>query len=245
MSPLRWGLLFLAALIVSVLARMPAAWVAGEAMKVSRGQFEIHNTQGTIWRGTTDLRLPPSGLTLRDVRWRFDLTGLASLQWRYALESADPTLAGKALVGFGLGSITVADADLSLPARTATLIAPMAATFSPGGTLSANIRSLHCKDQLCTGDAMLRWSEASVSLAELKPLGDYQVDALLKDGRADYDLKTLKGSFRAAGKGSWQPGSLPRFAGELSAAPDQLQKVQGFMRLFGTPDERGVLRINR
>lgn len=245
MSPLRWGLLFVLALLGGIIARTPAAWLAEEAMKASRGQFELQNAQGTLWRGTADVRLPQAGLALRNIRWRFDPLGLASLQWRYHLESEDPSFAGKGFVGVGVGGMSVADADIALPARVAAQLIPMAATFSPDGNLFANIRSLRCKDLTCTGDSTLSWTEASVSLAELKPLGDYQMEVRLQDGRADFDLKTLKGSLRAAGKGNWQPGSPLRFAGELSAAPDQLPRVQGFMRLFGTPDERGVLRINR
>ena len=67
---------------------------------------------------------------------------------------------------------------------------------------------------------------------------------MLNDGRADFDVKTLKGTLRAAGKGQFANGAL-RFTGELSAPPDQMPRVQGLMRLLGTPDERGVLRINR
>jgi general secretion pathway protein N len=240
----RWIGLFVVALLVALLAQMPASWLVAQAADRLKGQVDIQNATGTLWRGSADVRMVQGGMTLKAVNWRFQPSGLLALQWRYAIDINDAALIGNASVGFGLGSITLSNAQLDLAARTAPAVAPMLGAFSPEGRVLANIRSLSCRGELCTGDVMLTWRDAAVSLAELRPLGDYQIEAVLKDGNADFDVKTLKGALRAAGKGQLQNGAL-RFNGELSAPPDQLPRVQGLMRLFGTPDERGVLRINR
>lgn len=243
MSVTRWVMLFVAALLAALLARMPASWVAERAAPSLRG-VQLSNIEGTVWRGEADIQIASAGLVLKNLRWRFQPAGLFALQWRYGLESDDAALAGRANIGLGFGSVTLTDSELALPARTAAALAPMLSAFSPEGQMTANIRTLRCKGDVCSGDAKAIWSAAAVSLAELRPLGDYQIDAVLNDGRADFDVKTLKGTLRAAGKGQFHNGAL-RFNGELSAPPDQLPRVQGLMRLLGTPDERGVLRINR
>lgn len=243
MSLARWLMLFVAALLVALLARMPAGWVATQAASSLRGA-QLQNVDGTVWRGKADIHLTQSALTLKGVRWQFQPLGLLSLQWRYAVESDDAALTGRASVGLGLGSVTLSDSALMLPARTAGSFAPMLSAFSPEGQVVANIRTLQCKGEVCTGDVKATWTNASLSLAELRPLGDYEIIAALKDGNANFDVKTLKGTLRAAGKGQFENGAL-RFNGELSVPPDQMTKVQSLMRLLGTPDERGVLRINR
>lgn len=243
MSVTRWVLLSIAALLIALLARMPAAWVAERAAPSLRG-VQLQNIEGTVWRGRADVTLTQAGLTLKDIRWRFQPAGLLALQWRYGIESSDAALAGRANVGLGIGSVTLTDGELALLARTAGALVPMLAAFSPEGNVTANIRTLQCKGERCSGDVKATWNGAALSLAELRPLGDYQIDAVLNDGRADFDVKTLKGTLRAAGKGQFANGAL-RFTGELSAPPDQMPRVQGLMRLLGTPDERGVLRINR
>lgn len=243
MSLTRWVLLSIAALLIALLARMPAAWVAERAAPSLRG-VQLQNIEGTVWRGRADVTIAQAGLALKGIRWRFQPSGLLALQWRYGIESDDAALAGRASVGLGVGSVTLTDSKLALPARTAGHLVPMLSTFSPEGQVTANIRTLRCQGYTCSGDVKATWAGAALSLAELRPLGDYQIDAVLNDGRADFDVKTLKGTLRAAGKGQLQNGAL-RFNGELSAPPDQMPKVQGLMRLLGTPDERGVLRINR
>jgi general secretion pathway protein N len=241
---LRWFSFFVIALLFALAAQAPAAWLVAQAGDHLKGQVEIQNASGTIWRGSADVRHSASNLNIQSVRWRFQPAGLFALQWRYAVDASDAALAGSANAGFGFGSVTLSDSTLDMPARTASAVAPVLGTFSPDGRVLANIRSLQCKGDACSGDVALTWRDAAVALAELRPLGDYQIDAQLRDGNADFDVKTLKGTLRAAGKGQFQNGAL-RFTGELSAPPDQLPRVQGLMRLFGTPDERGVVRINR
>lgn len=244
MSVTRWVVLFAAMLVAALLVQLPANWVLPIVGERLRGHIEFQRIGGSAWFGVADVHLVRSGVTLKMLHWRIDPSGLLSLQLRYKLDTANAELSGKAKAGIGFGGLTIEDAELALPARTVGNLVPVISAFSPDGQVTANIRILQCKGERCTGEVTATWNGAALSLAELRPLGDYQIDAVLNDGRADFDVKTLKGTLRAAGKGQFANGAL-RFTGELSAPPDQLPKVQGLMRLIGIPDERGVLRINR
>lgn len=245
MSKLKLGVLFALALGLALIMQAPAWLISQRLPELSQGEAELRDVQGTLWRGSAILHLPKHGLTLDKLTWRFRPLALPGLEWRYAVTIEDAELLATGGVGATFTGIVISEAQADMGARSATALFPLAATFSPEGKLTANIRKLSCANIRCDGDATLQWREAGLALAELRPLGDYQLAATFNAGRADYELKTNKGTLRAAGRGTWEPGKRPTFTGEVSAPPDQLPKVQGLLRLLGTPDERGVVRISR
>jgi len=245
MSKLKLAVLFAVALLLALVMQAPAWLVAQRLPGLTSGEVELRDVQGTVWRGSATMHLPKHGLTLDKLTWRFRPLALLGLEWRYALTVEDAELTATGSAGATFTAIVISDLHAELGARTATALFPLAAAFNPEGKVDANIRKLSCANIRCDGDATLQWRDASLALAELRPLGDYQLAATFSAGRADYELKTLKGTLRAAGRGSWEPGKPPTFTGEVSAPQDQLSKVQGVLRLLGTPDERGVVRINR
>lgn len=239
------GLFFVLALGVALAARFPAHGLGERITAASGGGLHLEEAEGTVWQGRASVRLA-NGHRLEDIEWQFQPLGLLSLEWRYRLSSDHPGLRGSMLAGVTPGGFRLGETDLRLPARSLAALYPMAGTFSPEGWLQVRTAGLSCSRALaCDGDALVTWTEAAMALAELRPLGDYQLAVQARADRFDFDLKTLKGSLRAAGKGSWQSGQGPRFTGELSAPPGELPRVQGLMRLFGEPDGRGLLHIQR
>jgi general secretion pathway protein N len=236
---------FCLALLVALAAQVPAHWLGARIAAATEGRVQFEDARGTLWRGQANIRIA-GGVLLDDIEWRFQPLGLLRLEWRYQLQSDHPSLRGSTLAGATLTGFRLSETDLRLPARNVGVFFPLAGTFSPEGLVQLQTPEISCSRALaCDGDAIVQWSEAALALAELRPLGDYQLALQARAGKLSYDVKTLKGSLRLAGKGEWQPGSVPRFTGELSAAPADLPRVQGLMRLFGEPDPRGMLRIQR
>lgn len=245
MSLKRALIFFAIALLIALAARVPAHWLGARVSSATEGRVQFESAQGTLWSGQANIRIA-GGVVLEHVEWRFQPLGLLRLEWRYQLKSDEPSLRGSTLVGATFSGFRLSDTQLRMPARTAAALAPFIGTFSPEGLLGLQTTEWHCSRSLvCDGDATLEWSDAAVALADLRPLGDYQITVQARAGRIHYDVKTLKGNLRIAGKGEWQAGSPARFTGELSAAPADLPRVQGLMRLFGEPDARGMLRIQR
>lgn len=236
---------FFIALLIAVAAQVPAHWLGARVAGATEGRVQFEEASGTLWRGRANIRIA-GGVLLEDIEWRFQPLGLLRMEWRYRLQSDHPSLRGSTLAGATFSGFRLSETDLRLPARNAAAFAPLAGTFSPEGLLQLRTAEISCTRALaCDGDATLDWSDASVALADLRPLGDYQLALQARSGVLNYDVKTLKGGLRIAGKGQWQAGSAARFTGELSTAPADLPRVQGLMRLFGEPDPRGMLRIQR
>lgn len=242
---LRW---ILAALLggyaVFLIATAPA-WLATRSLAgISGGTAIGQRPEGTLWSGAARIELPRQNLALHRVEWRFQPLALLRGEWSYALNVKDPALTASAIVSRGFTRLIVRDAAAVLPAATAAALMPALAVFSPSGTVELTGVNLRCADQNCDGDIAAHWRNAALPLAELRPLGDYAATATLRSGSAEFEVKTLTGALRVAGRGTWQAPQRIGFNGEASAAPDVLPRVQGLMKLLGNPDERGTVKIN-
>ncbi|MBL8516619.1 MAG: type II secretion system protein N [Betaproteobacteria bacterium] len=240
----RWVLFFLAVLLIALAARLPASWAVSQVQDRLKAKVDIDNVKGTIWQGSADLKLP-QGIVIEQATWEVAPIPLLFLSPRFTLQSASPDLKGRTSVALGFRSVEINELDATVTARLVSAIEPRIGALAPEGSLRIMVYQMDCFNDGCEGQTRLQWENAAVALSELRPLGDYLGILDLKRTKAHYELKTMKGTLRAAGRGNWEQGKLPTFTGELSAPPDQLSKVQGLMRLLGTPDERGVLRINR
>jgi hypothetical protein len=242
---LRWILLsLLGGYAMFLLATAPAWVVTRNLAQWSAGAATASKAEGTLWRGAARVELPRQGLALQRVEWRFQPLGLLSGEWRYAVTVSDPGLTANAVVGRSFTKTIVRDAKATLAATTAGTLAPALAVFSPGGTLDLNVTDLRCAGETCDGNVAAQWRNATLALSEQRPLGDYSATATLQAGRAEFEIKTLSGALRVAGRGTWQAPQRMGFNGEASAAPDVMPRVQGLLKLLGNPDERGTVKIN-
>lgn len=229
---------------VALLAMAPAWLVTNNLADLSAGAAVGRQAEGTIWSGAARIELPRQGIALQRVTWRFQPQALLRGEWRYAVRVEDPAISVNASVGRGFTHVVVRDATARLPAPTAAALVPALGMFSPTGNVELTSNSLRCAGQDCEGDLAVQWRDAALSLAELRPLGDYTATATLQGARAEFEVKTLTGAFRLAGRGTWQAPQRIGFNGEASAAPDVAPRVQGLLKLLGNPDERGTVKIN-
>jgi general secretion pathway protein N len=242
---LRWiAISLLVGYAFFLLATVPAWMVARNLAQWSGGAAIASDPEGSLWRGAARIELPRQGLALKRVDWRFQPLGLLSGELRFAVRVVDPVLTADAVIGHGFTRMIVRDAKGTLSASTAAALAPALAVFAPGGTLDLAVADLRCAGADCDGSATAQWRNASLSLSEQRPLGDYAATATLRAGRAEFEVKTLSGGLRVAGRGTWQAPQRVGFNGEASAAPDVMPRVQGLLKLLGNPDERGTVKFN-
>ncbi len=245
MSKSRIGIICIAAFLLAMIVRAPAWLLTSEVSKQSNGRIGFSNVTGSIWNGSAQVNFTKEGIKLDEVSWQFRPLALLFLEVVFTTQFKGDDVAGKGAILLHFTSIELHEVEATSSARLLSSGIPALGVLAPEGKTRLRIYRLDCAAKRCDGDAHLDIENAALGLSELRPLGDYSLAILFKGTRADYELKTTKGTLRAAGRGAWELDKQPTFVGEISAPPDQLPKVQGFMRLFGTPDERGVLRINR
>ena len=187
--------------LVAALVVLPARWLMlalpDDAMAT------IADATGTIWRGSAQVALGPDGA-------RYLLPKPINWQWRNgALEISHPWLRGPVRVQPSWSGIQVSGQNLRAPASVLTAFGAPLNTIAPAGQISLEWQSfivghLPQSGNLATG----RWTQASSALSHVRPLGDYRLQVIAKDGTTQFVLSTDSGVLSIAGRGQWQKGRV-------------------------------------
>ena len=186
------ALLFAAAFAATLLATLPARWVAGALERATEGRVSIIGATGSPWRGRGDLVLRSEGgeLALPGASWQWlparMLAGEVALRLHF-----DGMATGDVIVARRASGFVLRDAEVRLPAAAlAEGVAPLRG-WSPGGTLVFRTRGLDLGPHGAVGGAEVVWQGASTASA---PLGDYRcvLQATL-GAAAQVTIATLRG----------------------------------------------------
>ena len=237
---LTWGLLVLLAVVATVLAFLPAAWLGPMVERQSGGRLTLGDAQGTLWRGSAFVGGAPGPggavTPLLPGRFSWRLSPLVVFgQVDVALENAQ-ALANPVRIAGSWSQWQVNAGELLLPAEGLSGLGAPLNTLAPSGTLRLTWNTLDLLRQpqsvIVQGRTVLSMRDMGSRMAPVKPLGSYEMVMDWRGPQADLTLRTVRGALLLSGSGMLQNGRL-RFSGQASAADGYEDTLGMMLNLLG------------
>lgn len=219
-----------------LVATFPASWLAARVTAETSGVVQLEDPQGTLWSGSARPLIASTAgrLMLDRVRWRFAPAELAAGRAAFDFTAEGRGLDARARIGRGFSEWVAGPVAASLDASLAATAVPLLAAWRPEGRVQLTASHLGWNDAgQMSGTARLTWDGAAVSLADVKPLGRYSLDAAADHGPASVTLATLEGPLRIAGKGTFAPPSRFTFNGEARGEGPDAGALEPLLNLIG------------
>lgn len=237
---LLWGLAALLVILMTLLATLPAAWLAPLLEQQTGSRLTLGDPEGTIWRGSAFAGAasgPETALTpLLPGRFHWTLSPLALIGIVDARIDNPEALDHTLKISGSWREWQLGPTSILLPAeRLAVLGAPLN-TVQPSGEMRLSWSALTLirqRDGLAIhGQMQLQLMDIASVLSPVKPLGAYRLNFDWQGERAQLTLVTLSGPLLMEGGGVIVNGRL-QFSGQAWAAQGQEQRLAILLNLLG------------
>lgn len=244
------AVLGIAAYAIFLVATIPASVVASRIGNASGGAVQVAEPRGTLWNGEARATvLAPGGVFALDhIQWRFAPAGLASGHVAFDVAASGRGVDARLTLGRGFSRWIFAGADARIDASVAAILAPLVGAWHPEGVVTIASPEWRLKDDgEARGKLAATWSDAAVSLSEVKPLGRYSLDATAEDGPVSFTVATKDGPLRVSGHGTFAPPSRIAFSGEARGEGDRAGALEPLLDLMGQrrPDGARAFEIHQ
>jgi general secretion pathway protein N len=235
-----WIALPTLAVIVTVLAFLPAAWLGPMVERQTGGRLTLGDAQGTLWRGSAFVGGAPgeggSVTPLLPGRFSWRLSPLVLLGDVSMDLANDQALAQPVHVSGSWSQWQVSAGQLLLPADgLAGLGAPLN-TLALSGTIKLSWNLLDIARQgnavAVSGRTVLSLTDMGSRMSPIKPLGSYEMAMDWHGERADVVLRTVTGALLLSGNGALENGRL-HFSGQAAAAEKYEDTLGNLLNLLG------------
>ncbi len=237
---LSWLALVALAVLLTVLAFLPATWLGQLVEKQTGGRLTLGDAQGTLWNGSAFVGgAPGEGGAITPLlpgRFAWQLSPLVLVgQVHMRLENPQ-ALSQPVTVTGSWSQWQVSPGQLLLPAEgLAGLGAPLN-TLAPTGTIKLdwNALELQRQDQMVavTGRTVLAMTDMGSRMSPIKPLGSYDMVMDWHGQDAALTLRTVRGALQLSGNGSLNHGRL-QFSGQAMAAEGYEDTLGNMLNLLG------------
>jgi general secretion pathway protein N len=237
---LAWSALIALAVLLTILAFFPAAWLVPLVERQTGGRLTLGDAQGTLWRGSAFVGGAPGegGVVtpLLPGRFSWRLSPLVLLGQVDMDLANDRALAQPVHVTGSWSNWQVSAGELLLPAEgLAGLGAPLN-TLAPTGTIRLSWNLLDIARQgntvAVSGHMVLSLTDMGSRMSSIKPLGSYEVAMDWRGQQADLALRTVRGALLLSGSGRLENGRLI-FSGQASAAQGYEDTLGNLLNLLG------------
>jgi general secretion pathway protein N len=235
-----WIALPTLAVILTVLAFLPAAWLGPMVERQTGGRLTLGDAQGTLWRGSAFVGGAPgaggSVTPLLPGRFSWRLSPLV-LFGDVSMDLAnDQALAQPVHISGSWSQWQVSAGQLLLPADgLAGLGAPLN-TLALTGTIKLSWNLLDIARQgntvAVSGRTVLSLTDMGSRMSPIKPLGSYEMAMDWRGQRADMVLRTVSGALLLTGNGALENGRL-HFSGQAAAADKYEDTLGNLLNLLG------------
>jgi general secretion pathway protein N len=235
-----WIALPTLAVIITVLAFLPAAWLGPMVERQTGGRLTLGDAQGTLWRGSAFVGGAPGEggavTPLLPGRFTWRLSPLV-LFGDVSMDLAnDQALAQPVHVSGSWSQWQVSAGQLLLPAEgLAGLGAPLN-TLALTGTIKLSWNLLDIARQgntvAVSGRTVLALTDMGSRMSPIKPLGTYEMAMDWHGQRADVVLRTVSGALLLSGNGALENGRL-HFSGQAAAADKYEDTLGNLLNLLG------------
>lgn len=239
----------LAALGIAAYAVVLAATVPASVLVARlhpRPEVELTDVRGTIWRGSSHvrLRLPTGAVELDTVRWRFAPSQLLAARVAFDVDAAGRGLVAQGRLARGLAGFEARDVTARGDAAILALAAPLLGTWRPQGEVTVAAPQLAWDERELRGQARAEWRGAMLSLPDPRALGTYVAQLRGDGGPAKVTLTTTDGSVRLSGEGTFTPPSRFALRGEARAEGPNAEAVAPILDLLGPRRADGARTID-
>jgi general secretion pathway protein N len=235
-----WLALVALAVVVTVLAFLPATWLGQVVERQTGGRLTLGDAQGTLWNGSAFLGGAPGEggavTPLLPGRFAWHLSPLVMVG-RVAMRVENPqALSQPVTIDGSWTHWTVSPGELLLPAdRLAGLGAPLN-TLAPTGTIKLVWNTLDVARQgqmvAVTGRTVLSMTDMGSRMSPIRPLGSYEMVMDWHGQDAGLALRTVRGALLLSGTGTLNNGRL-QFSGEATAAEGYEDTLGNMLNLLG------------
>lgn len=241
-----WLLAGALSVALTVLAFLPAVWLAPVLEAQTGGRLTLGDAQGSLWRGSAfigaapDAREPVTPLLPGRFSWRLSplvLLGRVDAQLENAAALSQPVSVTGSWYQWQLSP-----ASILLPAeRLAALGAPLN-TVQPSGQMRLSWGLLQLARQGSvvgiTGSMHLAMTDIASRLSPVKPLGAYELAFDWRGQQASLLLTTTKGPLLLSGSGMVANGRM-QFSGKAEAEAGQEERLANLLNLLGQRRREG------
>lgn len=237
---LSWVALSVLAVLVTVLAFLPASWLGPMVERQTGGRLTLGDAQGTLWNGSAFVGGAPGEggavTPLLPGRFAWRLSPLVLLGQVHMEVENPKALARKLAIDGSWSQWQVSSGELLLPAEgLAGLGAPLN-TLAPSGTIRLVWNTLDLlrlpNTVAVQGRTVLSMSDMGSRMSPIRPLGSYEMTFDWRGSQADLNLRTVRGALVLTGSGMLRNGRL-RFSGQASAAEGYEQSLGNMLNLLG------------
>ncbi|MBY4946617.1 type II secretion system protein N [Cupriavidus respiraculi] len=249
---LGWLVLGLAAVLATIAAALPAAWLADGIAERTERRVLLADAEGTLWRGSATLALSagagsatatvlPGRLQWSVAFWPL-LTGSLRLSLNHTEAMAAPVAVTVTPTGWRAQS-----GALRLPASLLEGVGAPFNTLRPDGLMRVDWSSLRGRffagggePAGMQGHLSLRIEQVSSAVSRLRPLGSYRAEIDWAGATGTLRLTTIDGPLHLEGGGPL--GRRARFEGTARADPDAETQLAALLSLLGRR-ENNVTRL--
>ncbi len=235
-----WFAASAASVALTVLAFLPATWLAAMVETRTGGRLTLGDAQGTLWRGSAFVGGAPGEggavTPLLPGRFAWNVSPMVLLgQVDVTLENSEALSTPVNITG-SLSAWQVSPAQLLLPAeRLAGLGAPLN-TLAPSGEVRLAWSALQLaragQGVDVMGRTVLQMTDMGSRMSPVKPLGSYEMTMDWRGQTAQLGLKTVRGALLLSGTGSLDKGRL-QFSGQAQAADGYEDTLGNLLNLLG------------
>jgi general secretion pathway protein N len=241
------AILGVAAYAVFLVATIPATFVTARIASETQGAAQFMDVSGTAWSGAAraTFNAPGGRIAFDRIEWHFAPAELAAGHFAYRVGIDSKAVMVNSLVGRGWSRWFVGNTAAKLDASKASLFIPLVGAWHPEGTvLVTSLGMRYSDDGKANGAALLTWSDAALSLSDVKPLGKYVVEMNANDGPVALDVKTVAGALRVSGHGSIAPPGTATFSGEARGDGDRAKDLEPLLDMLGAKRADGARALD-
>lgn len=230
--------------LITVLAFLPAAWLAHLLESRTGGRLTLGDAQGSVWQGSAFIGAAPSGrdavAALLPGRFSWHLSPLVLLGRLDARLENEQVLSSAVSIRGSWSEWTVSPSGMLLPAERLSALGAPLNTLQPSGKMQLTWQQLTlARTKIGNADALdlhgvmtLDLLAMASRLSPVKPLGSYRLRLDWQGTQADMTLTTLGGAMLLNGSGKLQNGHF-QFSGTAEAAVGQEEKLATLLSLLG------------
>lgn len=235
-----------AALIIFAIATAPA-WLMGRVVALaSRDQVRIEQPAGGFWTGkaaAVAVNFSGSAYRFENLSWHILPGRLLRGDIAARLALADARMNAQGIVASGGKRTTISGLQATLPADFASSFVPLLALWKPGGVLHIDAARLGLDPLQAQEAATVTWTDATLSLSNVAPLGDYQMRITPTGDRLGLNLQTTAGALVISGSGQYAIRSGGEFRGTARAAPGFADPLAPLLQIMGPKNADGSVGL--
>ncbi len=241
-----WLLAGLLTIFLTILAFLPASWMAPIVEAQSGGRLTLGDPQGSLWQGSAFVGAAPGPrepvTPLLPGRFAWTLSPLVLVGQVKAEVSNPSALSQPVQIQGSWRRWQVSASSVNLPAERLTALGAPLNTIQPSGAMRLSWNPLQLvrsgQDLAIMGSMTLALEDIASRLSPVKPLGAYKVTLDWRGQQADMQLETTKGPMLLSGSGKLVNGRLA-FSGKAEAEAGQEERLANLLNLLGQRRSEG------